>query len=61
MKCPFCGSDRGYYQIERVHRALLLILTVNRSGEQKMLQIMQDAGNSVSIVTRYFQGSYLSE
>ena len=22
MKCPFCGSDRGYYQIERVHRAL---------------------------------------
>lgn len=23
MKCPFCGSNRGYYQIERVHRALL--------------------------------------
>lgn len=22
-KCPFCGSNRGYYQIERVHRALL--------------------------------------
>ena len=20
MKCPFCGSNRGYYQIERVHR-----------------------------------------
>ena len=23
MKCPFCGSDRGYYMLERVHRALL--------------------------------------
>ncbi|MCI7122258.1 MAG: hypothetical protein MR941_10840 [[Ruminococcus] gnavus] len=22
-KCPFCGSNRGYYQIERVHRGLL--------------------------------------
>ena len=23
MKCPFCDSDRGYYMLERVHRALL--------------------------------------
>lgn len=61
MKCPFCGSDRGYYQIERVHRALLFNFDGKPIGEQKMLQIMQDAGNSVSIVTRYFQGSYLSE
>lgn len=22
-KCPFCDSDRGYYMLERVHRALL--------------------------------------
>ena len=22
-KCPFCGGDSGYYEIEKVHRALL--------------------------------------
>ena len=22
MKCPFCGSEEGYYEIEKVHRAL---------------------------------------
>lgn len=22
MKCPFCGSEEGYYMIERVHRGL---------------------------------------
>ena len=59
MKCPFCGSNRGYYQIERVHRALLFDFDGEPIGEQKMLQIMQDAGNSVSIVTRYSQGNCL--
>ena len=33
--------------------------TANRSEEQKMLQIMQDAGNSVSIVARYSRGNCL--
>lgn len=23
MKCPYCGSDAGYYMIERVHRSLM--------------------------------------
>ena len=59
MKCPFCGSDRGYYQIERVHRALLFNFDGKPIGAQKMLQIMQDAGNSVSIVTRYSRGNCL--
>ena len=22
MKCPFCGSEKGYYMTERVHRDL---------------------------------------
>lgn len=22
MKCPYCGSQEGYYEFERVHRAL---------------------------------------
>ena len=23
MKCPYCGSEEGYYEIEKVHRTLL--------------------------------------
>lgn len=23
MECPFCGSETGYYEIEKVHRMLL--------------------------------------
>ena len=22
MKCPYCGGEEGYYEIEKVHRAL---------------------------------------
>lgn len=22
-KCPFCGSEKGYYSLERIHRYLL--------------------------------------
>jgi len=22
MKCPYCGSEEGYYETEKVHRAL---------------------------------------
>ena len=46
MKCPFCGSDRGYYRSKEYIELCCLILTVNRSGK-KMLQIMQDTQETV--------------
>lgn len=55
----FCGSNRGYYQIERVHRALLFDFDGEPIGSSEDVQIMQDAGNSVSIVTRYSRGNCL--
>lgn len=31
-KCPFCGSDKGYYQYEYVHRVLVFDFDGNPDG-----------------------------
>lgn len=32
MKCPFCGSDKGYYMMETIHRALLFTFDNEPNG-----------------------------
>ncbi len=32
MKCPYCGSEEGYYMMEKVHRALLFDFEGNPVG-----------------------------
>ena len=55
----FVVPTEGITRLKEYIGRCCLILTANRSEEQKMLQIMQDAGNSVSIVTRYSRGNCL--
>ena len=60
MKCPFCGSDRGYYQIERVHRALPFNFDGKPIGGTE--DVTDYAGRRkqwISIVTRYSRGNCL--
>lgn len=35
MKCPYCGSDSGYYMLERVHRSLMFDFSGEPDGSSE--------------------------
>lgn len=39
IRCPFCGSDNGYYQYECVERALIFDFEGNPSGSTEDVTI----------------------
>lgn len=45
MKCPYCGGEEGYYEIEKVHRALFLPGMENRMVVQRTLPNGKAKGN----------------